>query len=96
MSTAPESTIDAAKRLGAAIDDLRTEVVKATAKAIRTVFKTESFRTEREIQLEEAVCWALGEKNGFRLRDKAKGDGAYWWRTELRARAFGEDKPSRP
>jgi hypothetical protein len=33
-----------------------------------------------------AVAWALGETDDFRPR--ADGEGAYWWRTELRARAF--------
>lgn len=36
-------------------------------------------------RLEGAVRWALGESGHFEKR--AKGDGPYWWRRELRRRA---------
>lgn len=40
---------------------------------------------ERISRLEEAVKWALGEGEHFPAR--SPGEGAYWWRTELRNRA---------
>ena len=39
----------------------------------------------RVAELEAAVRWALGEEGDFPLR--GDGQGAYWWRTELRRRA---------
>lgn len=36
-------------------------------------------------RLESSVRWALGESGDFRSRKD--GEGAYWWRTELRKRA---------
>lgn len=45
---------------------------------------------ERFAALERAIEWALGESGeGFATR--REGEGAYWWRTELRRRATGED-----
>lgn len=39
----------------------------------------------RIVELETAIRWALGEdESGFRAR--RDGEGAYWWRTELRKR----------
>lgn len=35
--------------------------------------------------LREAIAWALGENDDFRAREP--GEGAYWWRKELRERA---------
>jgi hypothetical protein len=35
--------------------------------------------------LESAVAWALGENGEF--RERREGEGAYWWRKELRERA---------
>jgi hypothetical protein len=37
-------------------------------------------------RLDEAVKWALGENGDFAQRPE--GAGAYWWRTELRKRAY--------
>lgn len=37
-------------------------------------------------QLENAIKWALGENGEFAARKD--GQGAYWWRTELRKRAM--------
>lgn len=37
--------------------------------------------------LTEAIQWALGEKGDFPAR--SSGTGAYWWRSELRKRAYG-------
>jgi hypothetical protein len=43
---------------------------------------------EREnAQMKRAILWALGEGEDFPSREK--GQGAYWWRSELRGRAFG-------
>ncbi len=40
----------------------------------------------RELRrLQMAVRWALGEVGDFPMRQN--GQGAYWWRTELRRRA---------
>ena len=40
-------------------------------------------------RLRSAIEWALGMgKDGFRPR--MDGEGRYWWRTELRMRAFGK------
>lgn len=36
-------------------------------------------------RLRRAVKWALGENGDFPIRQD--GQGAYWWRTELRRRA---------
>lgn len=36
-------------------------------------------------KFEEAIAWALGEADDFPHR--REGEGAYWWRTELRKRA---------
>ena len=40
----------------------------------------------RRDQIREAILWALGERDEFPTREP--GQGAYWWRTELRRRAF--------
>jgi hypothetical protein len=36
-------------------------------------------------RLKGAILWALGGGEDFRAR--AEGEGAYWWRTELRKRS---------
>ena len=38
-------------------------------------------------RLESAIRWALGETD---FRARKQGEGAYWWRKELRARAAME------
>ena len=43
----------------------------------------ETLRDERD-RLARAIVWALGYTD-FRAREQ--GEGAYWWRTELRLRA---------
>jgi hypothetical protein len=44
---------------------------------------------KRTAALEEAVRWALGEDvPGPEFRAREPGEGAYWWRIELRRRAF--------
>lgn len=44
-------------------------------------------KLERRMKkLESAIRWALGEKGDFPQRQD--GQGAYWWRTELRRRAL--------
>lgn len=42
---------------------------------------------QRVAELEAAARWALGESGSFPPRED--GQGAYWWRKELRRRAFG-------
>ena len=43
---------------------------------------------EAEIErLRAAINWALGETDTFHTR--GDGEGAYWWRKELRHRAYG-------
>ena len=42
---------------------------------------------DRAAVLENAIRWALGEEGDFAPRPD--GAGAYWWRSELRERAFG-------
>ena len=43
-------------------------------------------RAEQRVRdLEAAIRWALGEEGEFPSREA--GQGAYWWRTELRQRA---------
>jgi len=45
---------------------------------------------QKEIErLREAISWALGypPREGESFRERRKGEGAYWWRSELRARA---------
>lgn len=44
-----------------------------------------SLSIQREQMLEDAIRWALGEKGDFPARQE--GEGAYWWRSELRRRA---------
>jgi hypothetical protein len=40
---------------------------------------------ERENKrLKKAICWALGETD---FRPRGTGEGAFWWRTELRRRS---------
>jgi hypothetical protein len=39
----------------------------------------------RECRMQTAIRWALGELGGFHGREE--GQGAYWWRTELRERS---------
>lgn len=40
---------------------------------------------DENARLRETIRWALGEVGNFPMRQD--GDGRYWWRTELRARA---------
>lgn len=49
----------------------------------------EPARPEEVERLREAIAWALGEVGDFRHREP--GEGAYWWRTELRRRALSAD-----
>lgn len=46
--------------------------------------------TARAERYEQAIRWALGEVDDFRPRQD--GEGAYWWRKELRRRAALEAK----
>ena len=42
-------------------------------------------------RLREAIKWALGERGNFALRKP--GRRVFWWRTELRQRAFVAPTP---
>lgn len=46
-------------------------------------------RQERVLELESAIRWALGyeQADGSDFRERRPGEGAYWWRSELEARA---------
>lgn len=44
-----------------------------------------ALKSEREDRLESAIRWALGETDEFPPREE--GQGAYWWRKELRERS---------
>jgi hypothetical protein len=50
-----------------------------------------SIARQRAERLTDAILWALGEQGDFPAR--AHGEGLYWWRTEMRRRAFGEQRP---
>lgn len=52
------------------------------ADALRAQLAAANERAERA---EKAIAWALGESDEFPPREP--GQGAYWWRTELRRRA---------
>lgn len=47
-------------------------------------------RDARVRELEAAISWALGEIDDF--PERQPGQGAYWWRSELRRRALGGSK----
>ena len=71
------------------IDRLRAEleVVHDVDRRIGHIIQErDTLRAENE-RLREAIAWALGENGDFRVRED--GEGRYWWRTELRARASG-------
>ena len=59
--------------------------VRALANDIAACESALAASQARVTELEEAIRWALGEVGGFSQR--GDGDGAYWWRSELRARA---------
>ncbi len=40
---------------------------------------------DENARLRGAILWALGETEEFKVREA--GDGAYWWRTELRKKS---------
>lgn len=44
-------------------------------------------------RLKEAVLWALGESETDGFRPQVAGDPPYWWRRELREKAFPPEKP---
>ena len=46
----------------------------------------------RIAELEGAVVWALGYTD---FRERREGEGAYWWRKELRERAGMNDERAR-
>jgi hypothetical protein len=53
-------------------------------------YKTVGQLIRENARLKSAIRWALGYgnfKKPFRQRDEYAGEGAYWWRKELRRRA---------
>lgn len=58
------------------------------------VLKLGTFTAERDA-LKAAILWALGGE-GSNFRTRAEGEGAYWWRTELRRRAGMSAESSAP
>jgi RNase P subunit RPR2 len=63
-------------------------IMNATAeRRIKELEHLDSSSISTEQRLTNAIRWALGEGDDFRPR--VVGEGAYWWRNELRARAFG-------
>jgi len=42
-------------------------------------------------RLNAAIRWALGGKDSD-FRARAEGEGAYWWRKELRERAYAKKR----
>lgn len=54
--------------------------------------RTELLALRRKVKrLERAIRWALGEEGDFGANIPRKVDGSvapFWWRTELRGRAF--------
>jgi hypothetical protein len=62
------------------IADLRT-----AAEICREVEVERDNLRQRVQALTEAIEWALGQRGDFRPR--GDGEGAHWWRRELRARA---------
>lgn len=47
---------------------------------------------EENDQMRAAIKWALGEGDSNFGEHKGNHGGPYWWRKELRERAFGEAK----
>lgn len=61
---------------------IETEIIDKLFLELSQVTKA---TTKKEIKLIKAICWALGENGEF--PERKTGEGAYWWRTELRRRA---------
>jgi hypothetical protein len=54
-------------------------------KKLATLIKELAVAREALERYESAIRWALGEGDDFPMREP--GEGAYWWRNELRRRA---------
>jgi hypothetical protein len=55
------------------------------------VYEPANITLEQVEEMREALKWALGESGDFRTR--SDGEGYYWWRKELRERAFPTSQP---
>ena len=64
-------------------DTARRRVDELEAREVDVVLLRDDLDAERD-RLARAIVWALGYTD-FRAREQ--GEGAYWWRTELRLRA---------
>lgn len=86
QNSAPQA--DSSPSLGSVICDLKYIIGAggheySGSKADTLAAMKAAVRELRRLQM--AVRWALGEVGDFPMRQE--GQGAYWWRTELRKRA---------
>ena len=75
-----QATVEALQRER---DTARRRVDELEAREVDVVLLRDDLDAERD-RLARAIVWALGYTD-FRAREQ--GEGAYWWRTELRLRA---------
>lgn len=78
----------------AKVSELEQEVVEVRQRGMDAVEKWSSRAKSAEGQLaalREALAWALGERDEF--PERKPGEGAYWWRRELRRRALSASEP---
>lgn len=73
------------------LDDIRGVIMQINNMVAGVIERLEAAEIGRD-NLRSAVLWALGEGDDFPLRQD--GEGAYWWRKELRERAFPKDGES--
>lgn len=89
MSTKTVDVEAAIERLEAHATHKRVDYSKDD---LRTLLASHAAQAERIASLEAAIRWALGESDDFPTRET--GQGAYWWRTELRRLAILSGKDS--
>lgn len=78
------------------IESLRFQLAARDAQ-IKILQDSVEYEAAQVARLEDAILWALGEKGEFGEEPKplaGKYRRRFWWRTELRQRAFGD--PSQP
>lgn len=88
-----QETIDYVKEDGE-FSDCKEQVELASEADIEYTALVASLKIAhaRIAKLENAIKWALGEKGDFPQRQD--GQGSYYWRTELRKRAFSSKAKS--